>query len=341
MTSELLPLSPAASREQTFSSDQAFFDTNLVNALQWTLAYADVFDYPLTLQQLHRYLIGMEVPFHHLQAVLGNGHLAEVQVSRTSGFFTLAGRESIVESYQQRARYSKQLWAKAAAYGKLIARLPFVRMVAVTGALAMNNATPGRGPTGILPGDDIDYLIVTVPERLWLCRALVILLVRFAALRGDTICPNYFLSERAVTFEQQNLYTAHELVQMVPLSGEEIYTQMRNKNTWSDKFLPNAKSQPQSSYADQKQRSNGQMVSIIESPVFSPLTSLLEKWEMERKVQRFQDQAREGTEVSFCADWCKGHFDGHGSKTMRAFKARLQDIGLQAYPLIGGVNDEA
>ena len=317
--------------------DHSINQTDIGCAVLKTLAYADVFDYPLTGEQLHRYLIGMQVSLDYLHAVLMDGCLTASGVSRLSGFYTLVGRESIVETHKQRAEYSARLWIKARFYGNLIARLPFVRMVAVTGALAMNNASPGReitgaGPrkvmTGAQPGDDIDYLIVTLPGRLWLCRAIVIAQVRLAALRGDTICPNYFLSERATIFPQRTLYTAHELVQMVPLSGLEVYKRIRARNKWAQAFLPNAEGQPRGIQSNDNAPDHPRLFSFAEAPAFSPVASRLENWEMARKVRRFQNRTREGEEVSFCADWCKGHFDGHGMKTMSAFMERLQALGI-------------
>ena len=78
------------------------------------------------------------------------------------------------------------------------------------------------------------------PGRLWLCRGMVILLVRLARQLGHTLCPNYFLSERALALAEQSLYTAHELVQMVPVAGMPTYRTMRRLNQWADRFLPNA-----------------------------------------------------------------------------------------------------
>ena len=85
-------------------------------------------------------------------------------LSRNGRYITLAGRESAIETRRHRAAVSSAYWGRAVRYGRLIGGMPFVRMVAVTGALAMDN----------LADEDIDYLIVTEPGRLWLCRAVVV-----------------------------------------------------------------------------------------------------------------------------------------------------------------------
>ena len=77
---------------------------------------------------------------------------------------------------------------------------------------------------------DIDYLVVTADDHLWVSRAFVLLVVRWAARRGQEICPNYFLSQRALRLHDRNLYTAHELAHMVPLYGRPIYDDLRRAN---------------------------------------------------------------------------------------------------------------
>src|SRR3990172_11192340 len=108
-------------------------------------------------------------------------------------------------------------------------------MVGITGALAMDNSAHG---------DDIDVIIVTARGRVWTARLIVIGLVYAGKLFGDTLCPNYILSEDALALEQHDLFAAHEFAQMTPLVGFEVYQRMRAANPWVGEFLPNAGAPP-------------------------------------------------------------------------------------------------
>src|SRR5690606_6133029 len=116
-------------------------------------------------------------------------------------------------------------------YGGLIARLPFVRMVAVTGSLAVDNADED---------DDLDFLIVTAPGRVWLTRAMVMAVGRLASLRGITLCPNDLSAETALELPDRDFYTARELLQMRLIAGTATYIRMLETNAWWRDFLPNA-----------------------------------------------------------------------------------------------------
>ena len=146
--------------------------TNLEAAILQTVAYVDGFDYPLTAAEVHRFLIGIAATPEQVSNILENGRLIPHQLSRQDHYYMLPGREEIAAIRQQREVNARQLWPYAQQYGCAIARLPYVRMVSVTGSLAVNNA---------IEGADIDYLIVTENGRLWLTRAFVILIVRIAA----------------------------------------------------------------------------------------------------------------------------------------------------------------
>ena len=329
----------------TTSNDPVYMqipsESNLAKAIVQTVAYVDVFDYPLRPAEVHRYLIGLAVPRQAVDETLANGYLVPRHLERQDGYITLPGRRQIVEMRRQREVVAHRLWPVALHYGRAIAGLPFVRMVAVTGSLAVNNATPDA---------DIDYLIVTSNDRLWLCRALIILIVRLAARREVSLCPNYLLSERALVFPEQNLYTAHELAQMVPLSGQNLYRRIRRLNCWVDRWLPNAGGSPRpvSHLSLEVEPLRPRLQRLLEWGLDSRLGQRLETWEMERKLAKLNRQATaqeaaqkaaqqpgRGTdpaalEVQFSADWCKGHFDGHARHIMNAYHERIHTLGVES-----------
>ncbi len=290
-------------------------------AILQTVAYVDMYDYPLTASEIHRYLVGVPATLPEVEQALDNSRLIKGLLEKNGEYFFLAGRNHIVDIRLRRASASKQLWPQAISYGRLASALPFVSMVAVTGSLAVDNVDSQA---------DIDYLIVTEPGRLWLCRAMVILLVRRAARRGIALCPNYFLSEAALSFEERNLFAAHEIVQMIPISGLKVYYQLREENQWVANILPNSGGEP---------RPMTNLAKPIPAPVKgarrlgeftlrTPPGGWLERWEMNRKVRRFSQQP--ALETAFSVDYCKGHFEDHGQQTLDQYAERLEKLTTQS-----------
>jgi hypothetical protein len=294
-----------------------------------TVSYADVFDFPLRAGEIHQNLVGLAVSSLEVQAALDRSYLLCRYLERNQTYYTLLGRANIIEERRQRSLASSKLWPLAVRYGHLIAHIPFVKMVALTGALAVHNAKPG---------DDVDYLIITEPGRLWLSRSMVILLVKVAARRGIELCPNYFLSERLLALTEQNLFTAHELVQMVPLAGPETYRQMIDANSWAEIFLPNA--YPAINSAKAPMANSSFLLRPLEMALRTRPGYWLERWEMERKINKFSRQHSlslspkqtsklrpiDHAEVVFSADQCKGHFNHHGSRTLQTYSAQLMQF---------------
>ena len=285
----------------------------IAEAVLQTIAYADVFDYPLTPAEIHRYLIGIKISPAEVEAFLQGSTL----FNRSGGYFTLPGREKLAGIRRQRERTAALLWPRAVRYGRVIASLPFVRMVAITGALAMNNVDQGA---------DADFLIVTEPGRLWFCRALVLLIGRLAALQGITLCPNYLVSLHTLNFPDQTLYAAHEIAQMVPLSGLDVFARILEHNTWVADFLPNAFTAPvpiappyHSTPASTARRA---AEAILRT---APFTSL-EHWEMDRKIRKLRFEQANSPESDFSADYCKGHSQRHQAHTMAALNERMNRL---------------
>ena len=281
----------------------------LHRAILHTATYADIFDYPLTAPEIHRYLTGLPAPLATVEAALPG------PLQQHDNYYTLPGRAEIIRTRQRRQQIAARLWPQALRFGVIIARLPFVRMVAITGSLAMDNAEQNA---------DLDYLIVTVPGRLWLCRALILALARLTALQGVQLCPNYLVTQNALYFSPQNTYAAHELAQMIPLSGMDVYGEIRRRNQWLEDFLPNAAGAPRSERIPPQTEARTRGESWLEAILLTQSVSRIETWEMDRKIRKLRRENEENPEASFSADCCKGHSLRHGQKTAQKLETLLK-----------------
>jgi hypothetical protein len=283
------------------------------------LIYADLFNYPLSPDEILRYLTvpaSQEMVNRTLERGVRDG-----LVDRANGYVTLPGRLDLVPLRERRETVARTKWAAARRYSRSIARMPFVRMVAVTGTLAVANVEPDH---------DIDLFIVTAPDRLWLARACVILVVRAAAAAGHEVCPNYFVSERALVLSDHSFFGAREMSQMVPLYGTGVYRRMRQLNGWVADYLPQAHGRPNRMPVIELRRAERLAKQASERLLAGWLGNALESWEMKRKIERLGRRAdSQGGSVEFSADCCKGHFDHHDAIILEIFEERLAKFGLR------------
>lgn len=211
---------------------------DLKKAILTTLIYHDIFEYPLTLSEIHLYLIGKRAKLKSLEKNLNN--LVEGKViGKHKDLFYLKGKKNNVGQRILRQRYSKNKLVKAKLYAQVLRVIPSVRLVAVSGALAMGNSHKA---------DDIDLVIVTSKNLLWTTRFFSnVLLWPFkrdpqGLKKSDRACLNLFLDESALRIKDQNLYTAHEIAQLKPLwDRDKTYSRLIKSNLWIFKHLPNWK----------------------------------------------------------------------------------------------------
>lgn len=143
----------------------------------------------------------------------------------------------------QREKYSKEKLIIAERAAKLIAKIPTVKFVGITGALAMNNAGEKS---------DIDLMIITKTNTLWTTRLFVYLLICLFGIQTrkpknktekDKLCLNMWLDEDDLIWDKKdrNLYTAHEIAQVVPLvNKDKTHENFLYLNRWILNFWPNA-----------------------------------------------------------------------------------------------------
>lgn len=287
-----------------------------------TVLYADVFNFPLTAEEIHHFLISPQsVTREQVAHALVHSALLTDVLHTENNLTVRADRPELIARRGLRENASETLWPLAVSYARWLACLPFIRMVAVTGALAVHNAAS--------PTDDLDYLIVTTPDRVWTARAFAVLLVRLARFRHAQVCPNYVLAETALVQQRQDLFIAHEITQMVPLYGLDLYIQFRQQNNWVETHLPNA----QGAFRSENEVKPGvlwhSIKRLMEWVLISDVGTWFENWEKQRKLKRFaQDLQTPDHAAQLDDQHVKGHFQDYGHPALRRYQDRLRQFGL-------------
>jgi len=250
---------------------------NLKQSTLATLAYHSIFDYPLTLEEILNYLIGNKSTEAKIKKQL-YALIKENKIGDQNGYFYMKKDNRIVEIRLKRQGYSKQKLKKAEFFANVLKFIPTVKLIAITGALSMQNSTKN---------DDIDLLIVTSKNTIWSTRFLAnLLLLPYkrspnSKNQNNKACLNVFLDESALLIKDQNLYTAHELCQLKLLwDSNNIYNKLIKTNAWVSSFLPNWKPEPQSTLGGTKYKNQKSKNVLLFTYLVSRFENLLKNFQL-------------------------------------------------------------
>lgn len=262
----------------------------LKRAIISALVYADIFDYPLTTDELWQYLIAdtsslKTIRYHDLVSVL---HQLKPYVQNAHGFWYLPKRRRLVALRKTRGRESRKKIAIAKKLVTYLAFIPTVTCIGLSGALALHNGDAD---------DDIDLFVITSARSLWITRIFIAMLLQcMGVLRHknslhvqDKVCLNMLIDESKLTIPKKNrdLYTAHEIMQMLPLfSREHTYKKFLELNGWIRDFLPHAYTATPKRYKKFKQNfvSTFFQKLIIRFPIFENIARLVQIRYMQQSI---------------------------------------------------------
>ncbi len=250
-------------------------------------------NYPMTAFEIWKYLLitdanqeGVKRKKVRLREIVEclEGKNLKDKIEQDQGFYFLSGRKNLVGQRIEKNKLSEQKF-------KIIRRvifwlrfLPYVRMVAVTGTVAMKNAAPGS---------DLDFLIVFKNGRIFFGRTLVTALVHLMGKRrygkkiADRVCLNCFITDASLESRQKDLFSSSEYSHIVALFGQEVFNQFQKQNHWMEKFradfnpgtVPNLKALPEGGLSRIFRESAEK---IFNGRLFDRLERRLEKWQTER-----------------------------------------------------------
>ena len=199
---------------------------NLLQRIKKTYSYGLIFGYKRSLSEISKWLITPKrVVKSTLKKAIKTSHLQYKKRNKANYHST------------NKIRLAKK-------YLKPVSLLPGLELIGLTGSVSANNAKLS---------DDIDLVIITSPNTLWVLRPFILLYLQIIGKRRrwstlkksqkDLFCTNLWLDidNLAVPKKQRNLYTAHEVLQVLPLYDRGgVFNLFLTKNRWVKKYLANA-----------------------------------------------------------------------------------------------------
>ncbi len=225
---------------------------DLRNSILATLAYYDIFEYPLTAVEIHKYLIN---PARLDRAVVGVPEISLGQVANeiyrlaeggrivgVLGFYGLDQRTgAVVTERLERQKIAEKKYKKLLRLARWFQLVPFVRGMFVSGSLALDNSAPGG---------DFDIFTVVKAGHLYTTRILLLCVATLLRVRRtrhdeeapDKFCFNHYIGDDQLALEHASIYTAHTYAQLIPIfmqnqSDEAFFS----ANSWINKYLFNFK----------------------------------------------------------------------------------------------------
>lgn len=214
----------------------------LEQAIFRTLAFFDLFDFPLTAEELFRYAwTPPAVGYFEFKNSLAA--LVPEKIGSQYGYYFLPGRENIVEERRRRVIVVDQKLRRARRAAWLIRSVPFLRTVCICNSVAAEVAKPES---------DIDLFIITAPNRIWLvrlCSNLILLLIgwrRHGLKIANRICLSFYidaahLNMSPLSLGEDDVYLTYWVWQVLALYDQQnFYQKFISANQWTKKFIPNA-----------------------------------------------------------------------------------------------------
>jgi len=196
-----------------------------------TLKYYDFFSYPLTADEI---LLNLTITSdissvnRTLKLLCENN-----EVFQFENLYSLHNNKELSVKRISANNLANRRIRKALRLTNLLELFPFVEAAFISGSLSKNVATPDS---------DIDYFILTAPGKVWICRSALHLFKKLTFITSSqhNFCMNYFLDISRPEIEEQNLYTAIELLTLKSNNNKKhILNYLIASNPWAIKILPN------------------------------------------------------------------------------------------------------
>jgi len=216
--------------------------SDLEQAILKTLAFFEIFNYPLTLVEIHKWLYHPAARYSLVEILqaLKSDNLQD-KVYQKFGFYFIAGHAGDVDIRLDRYSIAENKFRIARRFARWIDWLTFVKMIAVCNNVGYNNATAKS---------DIDYFIVVDRGRIWWSRLVITLVATILRLRRhgnkfvDRVCLSFYIGQdhlnlSDIALKPADPYLVYWFATLAPIFDDDTYDKFLSENSWFKSYLPN------------------------------------------------------------------------------------------------------
>ena len=285
-----------------------------------TLLYFDIFNYPLKIGEILKFLRIRSQSPDELADCLKD--LTDKQ--HVFRYGELYGLHADDKNFRRRIKGNAeaQKWLRVAEKrARLLGKFPFVRAVMASGSLSKGYMDEKS---------DLDFFIVTAPRRLWFARTCLVMYKRiFLRNSHKHFCVNYFVDSEHLEIEEKNIFTATELATLIPLFNHREYQKVIDENLWVKEFFPNFTVRNSSLLKD----GDPSRIKDFSELLILPLTGWLDRWFMRVSLRRWMrlygaGYSKEDFEIAFKTRRyvSKNHPNHYQKKVLERYQRKLSEF---------------
>jgi hypothetical protein len=278
-----------------------------------SVIYASLFEYPLTLAQLESSLVGVRADAATIESWCRESELLQATIEQRDGLYFPAGRADLVDTRLRREALSRDLLDRDRRILSVVAGMPFVRMVAISGSLAHLNAEGSA---------DLDLFVITAPKRVWIVTVATLVLAKLLGWR-KRVCMNYVVSERALIIEPCDLFSANQIIHLRPINGQAVFERFVKSNGFVRTFYPNFElpATGPTTHGPRTRTAIEAVLSLGPAQLAERVARSLYGWHLRRRASRWQSR----DQVRLEPECLKLHTSSHRGSVLARFERAMVD----------------
>lgn len=319
--------------------------TYLRNSILATIIYYNIFDYPLTLVEIYKYLVNPG-RLSKIEGGIGEIKLSDITdeldrlvesgvINEKNGFYFLSGRSDLYELRIERDKTSARKWKKFLRMVKFLALAPYLRGVFASGSMAIDNTTEES---------DFDILVIIKSGRLYTCRFFLWVISSLLRIRRkknqkiapDKLCFNHYITDDNLYIKHESIFNAQTYINLKPVMiKSELFDKFYTENLWLNNYAYNF--HPQKNFARRDVKPPSMFLILVKSFEFlldsfpGNIVERVFKYFQQRRIRSDPIIHESGGRIVFTDQELEFHPHSFEKIVIEKYRANLKRFGIVPY----------